>query len=114
MPHHCAMAAPLRQNHPKPNSACRSASSFYYICAVCSLANARMTEAAYLALESLGSAKTRDVGSRDSWAIIGVKGAAIGSVPELLVTRFNSFAEVEQAAPAVHLVDGFHFYYTTS
>lgn len=70
-----------------------------------------MTEAAYLALESLGSAKTRDVGSRDSWAIIGVKGAAIGSVPELLVTRFNGFAEVEQAAPAMHLVDGFHFYY---
>ena len=72
-----------------------------------------MTEAAYLALESLGSAKTRAVGSRDSWAMIGVKGAPIGSVPELHVTRFNGFAEVEQAAPAVHLMDGFHFYHVS-
>ena len=43
-----------------------------------------MTENAYLALERIGSAMTRQVGSRDSWAIIGRKGAAIGSVPEAL------------------------------
>ncbi|MCH8957796.1 hypothetical protein IIA28_21150, partial [candidate division KSB1 bacterium] len=43
-----------------------------------------MTENAHLALESIGSAMTRQVGSRDSWALIGMKGAAIGSVPEAL------------------------------
>ncbi|MFQ5722493.1 MAG: C25 family cysteine peptidase, partial [Candidatus Aminicenantales bacterium] len=43
-----------------------------------------MTENAYLALESLGSALTRQVGPRDSWAIIGRKGAVIGSVPEAM------------------------------
>jgi len=43
-----------------------------------------MTEAAYLALESLGSALTRKVETRDSWALIGCKGAAPGTVPEKL------------------------------
>ncbi len=43
-----------------------------------------MTENAYLALESIGSAMTRQVAYRDSWAIIGRKGAPIGSVPEAL------------------------------
>ncbi|MFQ6114107.1 MAG: interleukin-like EMT inducer domain-containing protein, partial [bacterium] len=46
--------------------------------------SASMTENAYLALESIGSALTRQVGFRDSWAIIGRKGAAIGSVPEAM------------------------------
>ncbi|MFQ5605416.1 MAG: C25 family cysteine peptidase [bacterium] len=46
--------------------------------------SANMTEHAYLALESIGSAFTRQVGFRDSWAIIGRKGAAIGSVPEAM------------------------------
>ena len=41
-----------------------------------------MTENAYLALESIGSELTRQVGFRDAWAIIGQKGAATGSVPE--------------------------------
>ncbi|NIR49848.1 T9SS type A sorting domain-containing protein [candidate division KSB1 bacterium] len=45
--------------------------------------SANMTESAYLALESIGSQYTRQVGSRDSWSIIGRKGAAIGSVPEV-------------------------------
>jgi len=54
--------------------------------------SANMTEAAYLALESLGSALTRQVGSRDSWALIGRKGAPIGSVPETLVPRFSGSA----------------------
>ena len=71
----------------------------------------KMTENAFQALESLGSDYTRDVGLRDSWAMIGVKGAAIGTVPEMHVVRYNGFAEVEQAVPSVHLVDGFHFYY---
>jgi len=43
-----------------------------------------INEAAYLALESLGSALARSVKFRDSWALIGRKGAAIGSVPEKL------------------------------
>jgi len=41
-----------------------------------------MTESAYLALESIGSQFTRQVQFRDAWAIIGRKGAAIGTVPE--------------------------------
>ncbi len=48
-----------------------------------------MTEAAYLALEQIGSQYCRDVRFRDGWAIIGKKGAAIGSVPEKLVKRFE-------------------------
>ena len=43
-----------------------------------------MNEAAYLALEGLGSALTRRVGVRDSWAMLGWKGATPGSVPEVL------------------------------
>ncbi|HOT98426.1 MAG TPA: C25 family cysteine peptidase [bacterium] len=42
-----------------------------------------MTESAHLALESLGSARTRSVGYRDCWAIIGRKGAPVGSVSEV-------------------------------
>lgn len=41
-----------------------------------------LTENAKQAMESLGSAHIRDLAWRDSWAIIGVKGAPIGSVPE--------------------------------
>ncbi len=44
-----------------------------------------MTERAFRALESIGSAQCRSVGVRSSWAIIGRKGAAIGSVPEKTV-----------------------------
>jgi len=48
-----------------------------------------LTETAHLAFESLGSAHTRQIGLRDSWSIIAWKGAAIGSVPELLSKRFQ-------------------------
>jgi hypothetical protein len=48
-----------------------------------------MTEAAHLALESLGSALTRSVGVRDSWALIGRKGAVPGTVPEKLSRSKN-------------------------
>lgn len=54
-----------------------------------------MTEAAYQALESIGSQFCRQVGFRDGWAIIGKKGAAIGSVPEKLVRRYDGEAIVE-------------------
>jgi hypothetical protein len=42
----------------------------------------RMTEAAYQALESLGSAHIRQLDFRDSWGLIGRKGATMGTVPE--------------------------------
>ena len=39
-------------------------------------------EVGYKALESIGSVLIRDIKHRESWAIIGRKGAALGSVPE--------------------------------
>ena len=54
-----------------------------------------MTESAYQALESIGSQYCREVDLRDGWAIIGQKGAPIGSVPEKLVKRFDGVAIVE-------------------
>jgi hypothetical protein len=44
---------------------------------------ATLTENAKLALESIGSALIRNVGYREAWGIIGRKGAAPGSVPEV-------------------------------
>ncbi len=44
----------------------------------------QLTEAAKLACESIGSAKIRDLKYRDSWCIIGRKGALPGSVTEML------------------------------
>ncbi|KAJ3058391.1 Phosphorylase b kinase regulatory subunit alpha, partial [Quaeritorhiza haematococci] len=41
-----------------------------------------LTEAAKLACESLGSCKVRELTYRDSWCLIGEKGAERGSVPE--------------------------------
>ena len=49
-----------------------------------------LTENAKLALESIGSALIRNVGYREAWGIIGRKGAAPGSVPE--VQHANSTA----------------------
>ena len=54
----------------------------YVLAAIKDEGSVSMTERAFAALESIGSAKCRDVGPRDSWAIIGVKGAEIGSVAE--------------------------------
>jgi len=47
----------------------------------------RMTERAYQALESLGSAMTRQVGFRDGWAMIGQKGWSIGQAVETIGRR---------------------------
>jgi len=55
----------------------------YVLCAIKDEGSASMTENGYLALESIGSTLCRNVGSRDSWAIIGIKGAGPGSVPEV-------------------------------
>ncbi|MDZ7261953.1 MAG: T9SS type A sorting domain-containing protein, partial [candidate division KSB1 bacterium] len=55
----------------------------------------RMTEAAYQALESIGSKLCRNVGWRDSWAIIGIKGAPVGSVKEQHIPAFQGIAVVQ-------------------
>ncbi|MCG8606029.1 C25 family cysteine peptidase, partial [bacterium] len=83
-----------------------------------------MTEEAHVALESLGSALTRQVGLRDSWALIGRKGASIGSVKETLSRRFDGPAVVQDtlvgdgafrfAASFVDTTDGRGFYYAVS
>ncbi|KAJ3263115.1 Phosphorylase b kinase regulatory subunit alpha, partial [Borealophlyctis nickersoniae] len=41
-----------------------------------------LTDAARLACESLGSARVRELFHRDSWCLLGEKGANMGSVPE--------------------------------
>ncbi|MBN2410431.1 T9SS type A sorting domain-containing protein [candidate division KSB1 bacterium] len=56
-----------------------------------------LREAQYLALESLGSDKIRDLGLRDSWAMIGTKGAEKGSVPEALSPSGSDPVQIEQA-----------------
>ena len=55
---------------------------FLVLIAIKDEGSASITENAYLALESIGSARCREVGARDSWAILGRKGASTGSVPE--------------------------------
>lgn len=45
--------------------------------------SSQLSDSTYRAFESVGSQFIRRVGFRDSWAIIGRKGAPIGSVPEL-------------------------------
>lgn len=60
----------------------RQPDGHYVLCAIKDEGSAKMNENGYRALESIGSALCRKTGSRDSWAIIGVKGAAPGSVPE--------------------------------
>lgn len=42
----------------------------------------QLDEDAYAAIEALGSLWIRDIQYRESWAMIGVKGARKGSVPE--------------------------------
>ncbi len=43
----------------------------------------RMTERAHRALASIGSQRSRQVGLRDSWALIGAKGLAAGAAVEM-------------------------------
>ncbi len=52
------------------------------LAAICDEGTRSMTERAHAALESIGSALSRQVGTRDSWALLGRKGAVPGSVPE--------------------------------
>ncbi len=57
--------------------------------------SAKMTENAYLALESLGSQLARSVQNRDSWAMIGKKGAAPGSAIEKISPAGSGVAIVQ-------------------
>ena len=67
----------------------------YVLAAIRDEGSYSMTEAAYQALESIGSQSCRDVGSRDSWAIVGIKGAPIGSVKEKHVLSTQGTAVVK-------------------
>jgi RHS repeat-associated protein len=70
-----------------------------------------MTENAYQALESLGSSLCRDVEFRDSWAMIGVKGAPQGSVPEVHVAKSNGHADIQSEFPRLYQTEGYRFVY---
>jgi len=54
----------------------------YVIIAIGDDGGTNMTELAYQAIERVGAGEIRNVGFRDSWAIIGRKGAAAGTVIE--------------------------------
>lgn len=54
----------------------------------------RMTDEAFKALESIGSEHCRKLGPRDSWVLIGRKGAEPGSVPETWVKSTLGTASV--------------------
>lgn len=65
------------------------------------------TEAVCKQMESIGSAQIRTVQWRDSWAIIGYKGAPIGSVPEKRTARGTgpvSIADTVLIAPRTGLM----------
>lgn len=59
-----------------------------------------MTENAFRALESLGSALIRSIKFRDSWALIGWKGAPKGSVKEVLIRRAEGTAIISDTLTA--------------
>ena len=64
-----------------------------YVCAaIKDEGRLNLNESAYLALESIGSQFCRQISTRDSWAIIGIKGAPIGSVPEMHRPSGNGLA----------------------
>ena len=60
----------------------RLADSVYVMCAIMDEGSNQLNDTAYKALEAIGSAECRKLSYRDSWSIIGIKGAMIGSVPE--------------------------------
>lgn len=53
-----------------------------------------LTETLFSALETVGSQHCRQISLRDSWALIGRKGATIGSVPEMHTTAEQGSATV--------------------
>jgi|GEM_PF-2628894 len=72
---------------------------------------ASLTERARQACESIGSAHIRQLAYRGSWAIVGIKGAAIGSVAEALGVSqqtarvgFQLFTRAARQAPGVSVL----------
>jgi hypothetical protein len=63
---------------------------YYVLAGIQDSGEQAMTEPAYQALESIGSQYCRDVEFRDGWAIIGKKGALIGSVPEEIAKQYSN------------------------
>ncbi len=59
-------------------------------------AGTNLTKTAILALESLGSAQIRNVRLQGAWGIIGRKGAARGSVPEVLQASSAALRATQQ------------------
>lgn len=74
----------------------------------------QLNDTTYQALESIGSQYIRQVGLRDSWAIIGRKGAAIGSVPELHVPDGQGTAAVADTIFVAAPDRPFHLVFTDS
>ena len=65
-----------------------------------------LTEKAYRALESIGSRYCRQVRFRDSWAIIGRKGAPAGTVPEKWVPVGGGYAIVRDTLLNIRVQQG--------
>ncbi|NIA32003.1 MAG: hypothetical protein GWP06_19105, partial [Actinobacteria bacterium] len=74
----------------------RLADSTIVLAAVRDEASVNLTASAKDALESLGSSLIRHLGARDSWALLGRKGAIKGSVPEMLKISGQGPAELSQ------------------
>ena len=53
----------------------------------------------------------REISTNDSWALIGVKGAAPGTVDELLVPRYQGYADAQVNYPELMADEGYRFVY---
>jgi len=71
-------------------------------------ASFRLTERAYLALENYGSALIRQVGLRDSWAMIGQKGLRSGDAVELHRRAGSGVAAVSDRLKPFFKVGSYH------
>lgn len=77
-------------------------SNYYVLAGIKDTGSRPLTEESYLALESIGSQYCRDIDFRDAWAIIGRKGAEIGSVPEKHVKRYEGTAILDDTLVTYH------------
>lgn len=77
----------------------------YAVFAASDEASDKLNERAKLAIEAFGSSKIRDLGFRQSWAMIGRKGAAAGSAIEQLNPMGKGSAEVSNYQTKVGYFD---------
>ncbi len=70
------------------------ADSTWVLAAIKDEGSNQLNETAYTALESIGSQYCRDLQYRDSWAIIGKKGAPVGSVSEEIKKSGEGFVSL--------------------